>query len=185
VTLGDTVERTIHRLAKAVDARRAERSADSFRHDDAARVREAERLGGFSRDTYGTPMLTQEQIGESLKRIRASLMRHGRRNVLHNFLPTPFGPRTAHVRIPEPLLIDRHRTADPEQCRAYVRELMDETRSRMQAALDAINAEIASDVWAFSHPNPFADLPVTTARVRAPYDSGSVTSRSLSGFITR
>jgi hypothetical protein len=183
VALGDSVERTIHRLAKAIHSRRAELAGDPLLHEDTARVREAERLGGFSRDAYATPMLSQEQIGESLKRIRATLMRHGRRNVLHNFLPKPHGPRTVHVRVPEPLLIDRHRAMDPERCGAYVRELMDETRSRMQAALDAITA----DVWGFSHPNPFADRPETTPRVRAAYDgdSGSGTSRSLSGFSTR
>jgi hypothetical protein len=163
VPVGDSADRTIHRLAKAIDALRRERPADAVLRDDSARVREADRLGGFSRDVYDSAMLTQEQIGESLKRIRATLMRDGRSNLLHNFLPKPYGPRVAHVRIPEPLAIDAGRTNDVEDCRAYVRELTGETRSRMQAALDSINAEIATDVRAFSRPNPFAARGATRA----------------------
>jgi hypothetical protein len=155
VPVSESTERTIHRLGKAVAARRRERPADAALDDDAARVREAERLGGFSRECYDTPLLTQEQIGESLKRIRATLMRGGRRNLLHNLLPKPYGPRVAHVRVPEPIAIDATRTHHAESCRAYVRELTEEMRTRMQRALDGINAELATEVWEFSRPNPF------------------------------
>jgi hypothetical protein len=153
VQLGDSMERTIHRLRRAI----IERASDDVT-GDLARAGEAARLCGFTRELYGTPMLTQEQLFESLKRHRATLMRAGARNVAHNFLPTPYGPRVAHVRVPEPILIDPARAnVDDDASRdAYVRELLDETRRRMQSALDSVNAERAVDAWAFSHPNPFA-----------------------------
>jgi hypothetical protein len=102
-------------------------------HSDRAKVAEVERLRGFTRDVYATKPLTQEQLGESLKRHRAALLRGGWRNALHNFLPKPFGPRVAHVRVPEPILVDPARAlADGG---AYVRVLMAMVHDRMQAAL--------------------------------------------------
>jgi hypothetical protein len=106
---------------------------------------------------YSTPRLSQEQIGESLKRIRSSLLRRGFANAMHNFLPKPYGTRTAHVRVPEPIAIDTMRaSASTERERAaYVRSLVDAAKMRMQQRLDAINAEIADAVTPLSHPNPF------------------------------
>ena len=152
VKLGESMERTIHRLRRAIVAR-----ASGDMKKDLARAAEAARLGGFTRELYAMPMLTQEQIFESLKRHRATLMRAGASNIAHNFLPTPYGPRVTHVRVPEAILIDVERANGDDATRSvYVRELLDETRRRMQAALDSINAEHAVDLWAFSHPNPFA-----------------------------
>lgn len=156
VQLADSTERTIHRLAREISARRRESPNDATARADADRVREAERLGGYSRDVYDTPVLTQEQIGESLKRNRATLMRAGVSNVMHNYLPKPYGPRIAHVRVPEPISIDSARASSAEERKVYIAELLHETRSRMQAALDAINAEIAVELLALSHPNPFS-----------------------------
>lgn len=156
VQLAETTERTIHRLARAIAARRREEPSDPTLRADAAYAKEAERLGGFSRDVYGTPVLTQEQIFESLKRNRATLMRDGWRNTLHNLLPKPYGSRVVHVRVPEPIAIDPRRAVDEGGRQAYVAELIREARARMQATLDGVNAEIATEVMALSHPNPFA-----------------------------
>jgi hypothetical protein len=152
VRLADSMDRTIHRLRRAI----AEANDDD-RRAQLARANEAARLGGFTRECYGGPLLTQEQIVESLKRHRATLLRAGVSNVAHNFLPTPHGPRVAHVRVPEPILIDPARAnVDGDERDAYVHDLLQEARTRMQSALDAINADIAVDVSRFSHPNPFA-----------------------------
>jgi hypothetical protein len=157
VQLGESTDRTIHRLARAIAARRRNDAHDAEARLDAQHVREAARLGGFSRDVYDTPVLTQEQIAESLQRIRAALMRDGLRTTVHNYLPTPFGRRIAHVRVPEPIRVEPVRdTGDEGERRACVADLTREARARMQAALDSINAEIAADVLALSHPNPFA-----------------------------
>jgi hypothetical protein len=158
----DSVERTIHRLKKTIA-----RSREAARHDallagrledDLARVEEASRLGGFSRDVYGTPRLSQEQIFESLKRIRACLLTRGLGNVVHNYVPTPYGSRVAHVRVPEPIAIDpRRASAGADERAAYVAWLIAQLHQRMQAALDAINREIAGHVESFSHQNPFVE----------------------------
>ena len=154
VQLADSMERTIHRLRRAIAT-----SSDANTKADLARAGEAARRGGFTRDVYASPMLTQEQIFESLKRHRATLMRSGLANTMHNFLPTPYGSRVAHVRVPEPIRVEAGRTDHD----AYVGELLRETRGRMQAALDAINIEIAPKVAAFSHANPFAALDAARA----------------------
>jgi hypothetical protein len=143
------MERTIHRLRRAITT-----ASSETMKSDLSRAAEASRLGGFTRELYDTPMLTQEQIFESLKRHRATLVRSGMRNVAHNFLPTPYGERMIHVRVPEPIRVDAARASASREL--YVRELLETTRARMQAALDSIKAEHAVDSWAFSHPNPFA-----------------------------
>jgi hypothetical protein len=116
------------------------------------------RLGGFTHDVYGTPTLSQEQIFESLKRLRANLLIRGIGNSLRNVLPTPYGGRIAHIRVPEAIAIDPKRASGDEAERAcYVDELLEQTRERMQSALDEINREIADEVDSLSHTNPFVD----------------------------
>jgi len=162
----DDMDRRIHRLEKAIRAARAglrslgmhpvASSTDARLSDDLAMVEEATRLGGFTREVYGTELLSQEQIGESLKRLRASLLRGGLRNSVHSFLPAPFGPRVAHVRVPEPILVDPKRAAREPDRPAYVAELLARVRDAQQRALDSINREVAPTVARFAHPNPFA-----------------------------
>jgi hypothetical protein len=153
---GDSVERTIHRLRRAIDKeQRASKNGRAF-NVDAQKAREAERLDGFSRTSYATAMLSQEQIAESLKRIRAALMRRGLRNMLLNYLPPAYGPRVVHVRVPEPIVVNGMRASgDAQERECYAQHIMEQTRVRMQLKLDATNREIAEPVSAFSHVNPF------------------------------
>lgn len=156
----DSMERTIERIARAIRRLCVTSSGDSERAarlaDDLAKANEAHRLGGFNHDVYSAPRLSQEHIFESLKRLRAALLDRGLRNMVHNYLPTPYGPRVAHVRVPEPVAVDPVRASGSESDRAtYVEWLTEEVRTRMQNALDTINGEIADAVDAFSHPNPF------------------------------
>jgi len=161
----DSIERTITRFKRAIsaerrllrhdesDSGRARRNALRLDHD---RAEEADRLGGFSRAVYGTPRLSQEQVGECLKRHRATLVTGGLRNTIHNFLPVPFGARIAHVRVPEPILVDFSRASgDGDARKAYAVELIELARASMQEALDSINREIAPDVAQYSVANPF------------------------------
>ena len=123
---------------------------------DRARVAEAMRLGGFTEMVYDAPTLTQAQIAESLKRLRATLMRRGLRNAVHNALPKPYGPRVVYVRVPEPIRIDVERASAPANERAAYRdELLARTRATMQRELDALGAELAPATERFRHPNPF------------------------------
>jgi hypothetical protein len=153
---GDSLERTIHRIRRAIEAKQRANKSGRDLIADAQKAREAERLGGFSRASYATPMLSQEQIAESLKRIRSALMRRGLRNMLLNYLPPAYGSRVAHVRVPEPIVVNGMRASgDAEDRECYVEHVMEQTRVRMQLKLDAINREIEGMVGAFSHVNPF------------------------------
>ena len=105
-----------------------------------------------SREVYGTPTLTQEQLFESLKRTRDRLLRRGWKNVVANMLPRPFGPRVVHIGVPEPILVAR---VGARERAAYEAALLELARGSMQATLDGINARIAPDVGRHAHANPF------------------------------
>lgn len=133
----DSLDRMIRRLKKVVRSRA-----------DRARVREAERLGSFTRERYGGPTLTQEQLYECLKRIRAELVRRGVGNAIHNALPKPYGRRVAHIRVAQPIRVDGSED---------VPSLLVTLRSEMQRTLDALNVECAPLVGALRQANPFAE----------------------------
>lgn len=149
----DSTDKHIARLIRAV------RGRQPLDRADLAIAEEARRLGEFTRDVYGSPRLTQEQISESLKRIRDRLVRRGWRNALANMLPRPLGPRVVHVGVSEPLRVDRG-----EHAGAGEAMLLQLARSRMQASLDEINSRIANDVGRFAVPNPFVSTPPTDDR---------------------
>ena len=173
---GDSLDYTIHRVARL-----------PLDRNDRARVAEALRLGGFNETVYDTPTLTQEEIAESLKRLRASLLRHGARHSLHNALPKPHGPRVAHVRVPEPIRIDAARASGDLEVRlAYRDELLTRTRAAMQQQLDALSHELAPELDRYRHANPFyRGTSVTHPHPhphpfsRAPLESGSPDAASL------
>lgn len=120
----ESVERLLARFRRAIPP---ELKADR------AKVDEALRLGGFSREAYARKPLTQEQLAESLKRHRATLVRRGWRNVLHNYLPRPLGPRVVRVKVPEPILVDPGRAST--EAISYARALIEATHERMQGML--------------------------------------------------
>jgi hypothetical protein len=180
----DSIERTIERIVRAIRHKHATTSGDFGMSAkltyDLARAKEAHRLGGFSAGVYVTPRLSQEQMFESLKRLRASLLVRGFRNTMHNYLPTPYGPRIAHIRVPEPIVVDPVRASSSEATRRdYVDSLTELTRSRMQQALGAINHEIANEVDRVSHANPFFEE--VDAQRRAVESSASSPCRIDSG----
>ena len=145
VERGESIEHTLHRLARL-----------PLDKDDRARVAEAVRLGGFTEAVYHTPTLAQEEIAESLKRLRAGLVRGGLRNALHNALPTPHGPRIAHLRVPDPIPVDAARASAHGSVRNdYRDELLARTRDAMQRQLDALGHALAPETDRFRHPNPF------------------------------
>jgi hypothetical protein len=169
----DSIERTLTRFKRAISGERRAlrddessegRACSAMLKADLDRAEEASRLGGFSRDVYDTPRLSQEQIGESLKRHRATLVTGGLGNTVHNFLPVPFGARVAHVRVPEPILVDPARASgNVDERKPYVASLIELARARMQEALDSINREFAAEVERFSVPNPLSSISVAPA----------------------
>jgi hypothetical protein len=191
----ESVERTLTRFTRAISAERR-----ALRHDDTedgrmrraaltldlARADEASRLGGFSREVYGTRQLSQEQMAESLKRHRATLVTGGLRNTIHNFLPRPLGARIVHVRVPKPIRIDSARASGAlDERDAYVTSLIALTHGRMQEALDSINREIAGEVARYSIPNPLFvaahsanNTPLSLAKSMNPVTGSATRSRT-------
>jgi hypothetical protein len=111
------------------------------------------RLGGFPRALYDTPMLSQERIAESLKRIRTVLVRRTRLDRLHGVIPVPVGWRVAHVRVPEPIPVHEAFTAGGAPGIARAR-LLETLRARMQDGLEALAGELAERFPAREVPNP-------------------------------
>ena len=145
------LDRRIARVARTIRTRRAETpqsDADARRalRRDLELAEEAKRLGEFSEFVYGGPTLTQEHVFESLKRMRDRLLKRNWRDAVGNMLPSPFGLRVAFVGVPEPL---RVQPGDEQE------ELLIEARSRMQSALDEINARVEPQVAPYRIINPF------------------------------
>ncbi|HUK62802.1 MAG TPA: hypothetical protein VLV15_05695 [Dongiaceae bacterium] len=154
-TPDDEPARTLHRLRRAVRARAAT-DPEGARADQRL-LTELTRLAGFPRAIYDTPTLAQEQISENLKRTRALLMTRGTRETLHNLIPRAVAPRTAHVRVPGPVAVDRVHAetlaagGDPDTARAA---LLETHRSRLAGTLAGLVAELAPVTDRFRRPNP-------------------------------
>jgi hypothetical protein len=142
----DQVDRRIGRMTRTMRARMRELggadtpSAVAERaqlKQDHEMVEEAKRLGEFSRVVYGHGALTQEEIGESLKRMRDRLVNFTKRQKIANMLPRPFGSRVAYIGVPEPIRVSR---CEPDERLSYERALLDLMRASMQQKLDEINA---------------------------------------------
>jgi hypothetical protein len=119
--------------------------------DDRARLREIERLIGFDADLYGGPTLSQEQIAESLKRVRTMIPGGGFREALHATVPVAVAPRDVHVRAPEPIAVEAK--GDESVVRG---EILARLHERLQAAVDRLDAELAPIVDPHRRPNPLA-----------------------------
>ncbi len=89
----------------------------------------------FLPEFYMESHLTQEHIGESIKRIRAMHCKGTFKDTFNSFIPQPVGARTAYIRIPEPIVITSDATS------ADVPELIEELRKRMQTTLNEINSD--------------------------------------------
>ena len=111
---------------------------------DRSRLLELMRLAGFDPKLYDRPRLAQERVAEVLKRTRSSLLTRGFANVLHNTLPVAAGPRTVHVRVPEPVPVHTAWSAAlPDGGAAARAALLATLRARLQGALDALYRELA------------------------------------------
>lgn len=142
--------RAQHQLRRAIRLR-AKDDPEGARRDRAL-LAELQRLASFDPALYDVPALAQEQIAETLKRLRTALVTRGVRNTLHNLLPVAVAPRVVHVRVPEPIDVGaaQRSSADDEGTRARLLALH---RRRLQEGVDAIRAAIAPVVDRFRRPN--------------------------------
>lgn len=142
------------RITPDETVRRARRKMRQLKDDDpqtAKRIRTLAdmlarnlRLGDFA---FSGETVTQEALAEHLKRIRNDYCSGSLRDTMNRFLPQPAGPRTAYIRVPEPISVNAFDgTAE---------KMMAELRDRMQAALDEINASLRARGAFRDYPNPF------------------------------
>ncbi len=102
------------------------------------------RLGDFA---FARATVTQQELAEHIKRIRNDYCKGTMRDTLNRYVPRPAGPRTAIIRVPEPLAV--------HDFGGTVEEALGLLRGRMQAALDGINEVLSGDGRLRAYPNPF------------------------------
>ena len=142
--------RAQHQLRRAI-RRRAAKDPEGARNDRAL-FAELQRLTSFDPALYDTPGLAQEQVAETLKRLRTGLVTRGARNALHNLLPVAVAPRVVHVRVPEAIDVSAARSAPRDEAAARA-ELLALHRHRLQQGVDAIRTAIAPAVDRYRRPN--------------------------------
>lgn len=140
-------------------ARQLTRLADRWMRSDAAQAHQARddmralvktlrRAIRFTPAWYPGERLTQEQVAENIKRLRADYCFTGWRDDLHRFVPRPVGPRVAHVRVADPIDVTLVASASTEATLA-------DLRSRMQRALDELGRSRGHPETVPTYPNPF------------------------------
>lgn len=106
---------------------------------DLAKIRRRwERLDQFAAKS---PVMSQEEAAEHLKRIRMDFCTGGLRNRIHQFVPRPVGERTAEVRIGLPIPIART-DFNPDRNELEMEGYRTLLRSRLQALLDGMDSAI-------------------------------------------
>lgn len=150
--------RQIDVLARQVKERR-ETDPASFKTERAI-ILELKRLRGFCRELYSSAHLTQEQIAESLNRMRETMVAgHLAKTTWYDRLRTtivrPCAPRVAHVRVGNVLDI-RAELAQRTDGGLILEEFLTRLRTSMQQRLDELHAEVAPITARFAKQNPFA-----------------------------
>jgi hypothetical protein len=105
---------------------------------DRRRLKEIERLQHFQRELYDKQRISQEEIASSLKQIRGALLTS---EMFRNMVPIAVAPRIAHIRVLEPIALSERLAQGGDEGLAK-ETLRAELRGRMQAALDALGAEL-------------------------------------------
>ena len=96
--------------------------------------------------------ISQEEVAEHLKRIRADFCGGSVRDMINKYMPQAVGQRTAHIRTVEPIAI--HQLIS-NQADISPAKIMLQVRKMMQKKLDALNAELERGFEQFKVFNPF------------------------------
>jgi hypothetical protein len=105
------------------------------------------RLGPFA---FERETVTQEELAEHIKRIRNDHCKGTMRDTLNRYVPRPAGPRSAIIRVPEPIAM--------HEFEGSLQDALVLLRERMQKALDGINGMLDAAGHLRLYPNPFARL---------------------------
>jgi hypothetical protein len=136
--------------------RSSEAEATSERDELRRVVKIARRLLRFSPRLYPQPELTQEQVAENIKRLRADYCFGSLRDALCRLAPRPVGPRRVLIRIPQPLRLNAVVAAGREADEPMRSELLALLSATMQECLDELGRHVQGTAAARPYPNPFA-----------------------------
>jgi hypothetical protein len=115
-------------------------------------VRTARRLMRLRAGLYRGAHLTQEQVAETIKRLRYDYCFGTLRDTLHRVVPRPAGPRIAHIRVAEPLDVSAAILARPSDDSDLRTALLEALRTRLQRTLDALDPERDAGMPTFCNP---------------------------------
>lgn len=113
-------------------------------------------LNGMAEDVYNSPTLTQEQVFESLKRIR----RDFNLDWYSALPPAVAGPRKAYIRVGKPIDVSKWLKAHPNPGWYHKAELWAAIQQRMQHTLDDLNSDLEPKAGRYRFKNKFFDKPL-------------------------
>jgi hypothetical protein len=119
-------------------------------------VKIARRLLRFRPSLYPYPELTQEQVAENIKRLRADYCFGSLRDTLGRFAPRPVGPRRASIRVAQPIRLNDLVATGEESSEQVRADLLALLHARMQEALDDLGRQLQDTAVALPYANPFA-----------------------------
>jgi hypothetical protein len=125
------------------------------RRVDEKILAELKRLNGFTREVYGKEQLTQEQMAESLKRIRSDLFKGKWYDELARTFPVAIAERVAHIRSAGPIEVTPEVRQGSKDHEALAQEFIKRTHTALQSRLDALNEELAPEILQYASKNPF------------------------------
>jgi len=106
----------------------------------------------LKRCSFKSADISQEEIAEHLKRIRAEFCTGSFRDSVNKYLPQAVGPRTAHIRTVEPFAIHDLIQNNEDTCAVSI---MNRVRVAMQNKLDELNLELDHSYKQTKMINPF------------------------------
>jgi hypothetical protein len=122
-----------------------------------ATIRITRRLLRFTPNLYPEPTLTQEQVAENIKRLRADYCFGGLRDTLARSAPRPAGPRSVSIRVPEPIRLNDLVAVGDETSSDMRSTLLALLRMRMQENLDRLGEELRNAGGGRYYANPFLE----------------------------
>lgn len=126
---------------------------------DKKLVGEAVRLEEFNHYVYGGEKLSQEQISESIKRLRITYLRGKLQDQIHVYCPAASEGRVAHIRVCEPLTLDwRGHESVPYETKSFRESLISTLWSQLQTGVNEVRLQTDHERERFAIDNPFAPV---------------------------
>lgn len=148
----------------AIAVRIAHKLSESKIEKPAAHLQAMLWLSRFSPHLYAKDSMTQEQVAEIIKRVRYHHCDGAIADKVNQILPTPAGPRIAYFAVGPTISMAEYRKNNPGKSPDLAKEEITKLlRTRMQTALNELNARVTDHSGYVNYPNPF-HLPAVAER---------------------